>query len=62
MIERRGKKLKLRYLQSLIEKLNFACRAIVPGRAFCRRLIVATCGVKEYHHRFRISDGRCLRS
>jgi hypothetical protein len=38
-------KIKLAKLQSLIGSLNFACRAIVPGRAFSRRLIDATRGV-----------------
>ena len=41
-INRKGKKITLRELQSLIGKLNFACRAIAPGRAFLRRLIDAT--------------------
>lgn len=41
------KKVTLRQLQSLLGKLNFACRAVVPGRAFCRWLIDATVGVKK---------------
>lgn len=49
-------KTTLRELQSLIGKLNFACRAVVPGRAFCRRLIDATTGVKQPHHRIRITE------
>ena len=55
IIIRKGKKITLRELQSLIGKLNFACRAIAPGRAFLRRLINATIGLKLPHHRTRVS-------
>ena len=48
-------KITLRELQSLIGKLNFACRAVVPGRAFSRRLVDATCGVRKPHHRIRVT-------
>ena len=48
-------KITLRELQSLIGKLSFACRAVVPGRAFLRRLIDATIGVKMPHHRIRVN-------
>lgn len=48
-------KVTLRQLQSLLGKLNFACRAIQPGRAFCRRLINATVGLSKPHHHKRIS-------
>jgi hypothetical protein len=37
----------LQEIQSLIGLLNFACQVVVPGRAFCRRLIDATCKVKK---------------
>ena len=37
----------LREIQSIIGLLNFACQVVVPGRAFCRRLIDATCKVKK---------------
>jgi hypothetical protein len=49
------RKVTLRQLQSLIGLLNFACQLIAPGRAFCRRLIDATCGVRKAHHKIRIS-------
>lgn len=49
------KKCKLKQMQSLIGSLNFACRAIVPGRPFCRRLINATCGLTKQHHHLRIT-------
>ena len=39
------KSVQLRELQSLIGTLNFACKVVVPGRAFLRRLIDLTCGV-----------------
>lgn len=44
------KKVSLRDIQSLIGTLNFACRVITPGRAFLRRLISLTVGVKKRHH------------
>lgn len=48
------KKITLRDLQSLLGYLNFACRVIRPGRAFCRRLIDATVGIKKPHHKIRV--------
>ena len=53
----KSKKITLKKLQSLIGKLNFACRAIVPGRAFCRRLIDATIGATRPFHRIRVTKG-----
>lgn len=50
-------KVSLREIQSIIGLLNFACQVIVPGRAFCRRLIDATCNVKKSWHKVRISKG-----
>ena len=50
------KKCKLKQMQSLIGSLNFACRAIVPGRPFCRCLINATCGLTKQHHHLRITS------
>ena len=47
-------KATLREIQSLIGVLNFACRAIIPGRPFCRRLINATCGLTKAHHHVRL--------
>jgi hypothetical protein len=49
------RKVTLHQLQTLIGLLNFACQLIAPGRAFCRRLIDATCGVRKAHHKIRIS-------
>ena len=41
----------LRELQSLLGHLNFACRVVVPGRAFLRRVYALTHKVqKPYHH------------
>lgn len=51
-----SKKLTLREFQSLIGSLNFACQAIVTGRAFCRRLIDATCHVTNPRHRIRVTN------
>ena len=40
----------LKELQSLIGLLNFTCLVVVPGRAFLRRLIDLTKGVRKPHH------------
>lgn len=49
------KKVRLRVLQSLIGKLNFTCRAVVPGRAICNRLIDATCHATKPNHRIWVT-------
>ena len=41
-------------LQSVLGSLNFACRVILPGRAFLRRLYHLTCGVAKPFHRIRL--------
>lgn len=51
------KKITLRNLQSLIGKLSFACRAVLPGRAFLRRLIDLTRGVRKPHFKIRLTRG-----
>ncbi|MEE4247451.1 MAG: reverse transcriptase domain-containing protein [Kangiellaceae bacterium] len=48
---------KLRDMQSLLGLLNFACRVIVPGRPFLRRLINCTLGVSQPHHHVTLSAG-----
>ncbi len=48
------RKTTLRLLQSLIGLLNFCCKVVVPGRAFLRRLIDLTCGIKKPSHHVRI--------
>ena len=48
------KSLTLRELQSLLGSLNFACRAIVPGRVFLRRLVDLTRGVLRPDTRVRL--------
>jgi len=49
------KKVTLKELQSFIGLLNFACSVVVPGRAFLRRLIDLTMGVKKGHHLVRLT-------
>lgn len=49
------KKLTLRELQSIIGFLNFACKVVVPGRAFLRRLINLTIGIKNPPHHVRLT-------
>ena len=50
------KKVTLKELQSLIDVLNFACSAIVSGRAFLRRLIDVTIGVTKPHYHIRLTQ------
>ena len=49
------RKVTLKELQSLIGLLNFTSSVILPGRAFLRRLIDLTKGLKHPHHRIRLS-------
>ncbi|CAJ0949968.1 unnamed protein product [Ranitomeya imitator] len=42
-------------MQSLLGSLNFACKIMSMGRIFSRRLILATRGVRQLHHRIRIT-------
>jgi hypothetical protein len=49
------KKVTLREIQSLNGLLNFACSVVRPGRAFLRRLIDLTIGIKSQHHFIRVS-------
>lgn len=50
-----SKKVTLKTLQSLIGLLNFACKTVGPGRAFSRRLIDATIGIKKLYHMIRVN-------
>ncbi|KAM9311580.1 LOW QUALITY PROTEIN: uncharacterized protein PAF06_009408 [Gastrophryne carolinensis] len=50
------KKVTLRQLQSVLGKLNFACK-VLPMGSFSRRLSLATAGVKEAHHFIRLTGG-----
>ena len=43
-------------VQQLAGVLNFLCKAIVPGRAFLRRLYGITKGVKLPHHHIRMNN------
>jgi hypothetical protein len=49
------KKTTLKQLQSLLGKLNFFTRAILPGRAFVRRLCDATIGVTKPRHHISVN-------
>ena len=44
-------------LQQLHGLLNFACRAIAPGRAFLRRICDAMQGLLQPHHHIKVSNG-----
>lgn len=50
------KRVTLQELQSIIGLLNFACAVIIPGRAFLRRLINLTIGVKQPHHHISLNS------
>ncbi|KAM9311479.1 uncharacterized protein PAF06_009289 [Gastrophryne carolinensis] len=50
-----AKKVTLVRLQSVLGKLNFACRVLPMGRVFTRRLSLATAGVREPHHFIRLT-------
>jgi hypothetical protein len=53
---RSGKnKLRLKELQSIIGFLNFTCAVVLPGRAFLRRMIDLTIGVRKSFHFIRIT-------
>ena len=49
------KKVTLKKVQSLSGLLNFACSVIKPGRAFLRRLIDLTIGIRSPHHLIRLN-------
>ena len=49
------KKVTLKEIQSLTGLLNFACTVVVPGRAFLRRLIDFTEGVRSPYHVIRMT-------
>ena len=49
------KSVTLKELQSLIGLLNFACCVVVPGRAFLRRLIDLTKGIRKPTHHVRLT-------
>lgn len=52
-----AEKVTLKSLQSLIGLLNFTCKTVAPGGAFCRRLIDATIGIKKPHRFIRANKG-----
>ena len=54
------KKCTLKELQSLVGHLNFACKAVLPGRVFKRRISRLMAGVtKQFHHINLTHDFRC---
>ena len=52
-----SEKVSLKSLQSLIGSLSFICKAVSPGRAFLRRLIDLSCGIKKSWHMIRLNSG-----
>jgi len=51
------KKVTLKELQSIGGLLNFACRVVLPGRAFLRRLFDLSRGLQKPHHRVKLKGG-----
>ena len=51
----RRKKVSLKEVQSLSDLINLACSVIQPGRAFLRRLIDLTVGIRSPHHLIRLN-------
>ena len=49
------KKLTLKEIQEITGLLNFSCQVVLPGRAFLRRLINLTIGVKQSYHYVRLT-------
>ena len=49
------RKVTLPELQSLIGLLNFTCSVVLPGRAFLRRLIDLTIGIRRPHFKIRLN-------
>ena len=49
------KTMTLKELQTLLGHLNFACRVVVPGRAFLRRVYALTQKVKKHYHHVKIT-------
>ena len=49
------RKVTLKEIQSLTGLLNFACSVVVPGRAFLRRLIDLTIGIRDPSFKIRLS-------
>ncbi|KAM8945646.1 uncharacterized protein RCH25_048954 [Pelodytes ibericus] len=49
------RKIRLQQLQSLLGKLNFACKIMPMGRVFNRRLAAATAGVSHPTHFIRLT-------
>lgn len=42
-------------MQSLLGLINFACKVVAPGRAFCPRLINSTISITKHFYRIRIT-------
>ncbi|XP_054839956.1 uncharacterized protein LOC129332750 [Eublepharis macularius] len=51
------RKASLLDLQQLVGSLNFACKAVAPGRPFLRRLCDAMAALRAPHHKVRIDVG-----
>jgi len=50
------RRVTLKQIQSLIGTLQFATKVIFPGRAFLRRIINLTIGIKKPHHHITLNN------
>ena len=55
-LEKKNKKITLRQLQQLCGFLNFLTKAILPGRAFTRRMYAFGQNIKKQHHHLQIKS------
>ena len=46
----------LKQLQYLIGLLNYACKVVIPGRTFLRRVINLTIGVSKPHYHVHLNQ------
>ncbi len=56
-----AQEMTLKDIQSLIGLLNLSCSVVVPGRAFLRRLIDLTHGIRLPHHLIKLSRAEAFR-
>ena len=55
IINKKNRKITLRVLEELCGLLNFLGKAIVPGRAFTRRIYAQGIGIKKQHHHLKVT-------
>ena len=56
---KKNRKIKLKELEKLTGFLNFLCKAIVPGRAFTRRLYIHGEKILKKNHHLKVNESGC---